>query len=173
MLIGVVVASAVLHPDVAAAIEACDRLGSGPLAVVPEPDNAEYGAVVSVTGETRFRAGKLTPTKVGLFVTVWRRASDGSTKPLSAEYGPQSLVIAVREGDNLGLFVFPKSALVERGIVAIGGVGGKRGFRVYPPWSATENPQAKRSQKWQCRFFLDLGDGDVDLQRARSLLDAT
>ncbi|WP_426995975.1 MepB family protein [Pseudarthrobacter sp. N5] len=173
MLIGVVVVSVVLHPDVAVAIEVCDRLGAGRLAVAPEPDNAEYGAVVSVTGETRFRAGKLTPTKVGLFVTVWRRASDGSTEPLSAEDGSQSLVIAVREGDNFGLFVLPKSALVERGIVAISGVGGKRGFRVYPPWSATENPQAKRSQKWQCRFFLDLGDWDVDLQRARRLFDAT
>ncbi|WP_248579765.1 MepB family protein [Nocardioides sp. InS609-2] len=137
-----------------------------------EPDNVDYGAVVSVTGETRFRVGKLTPRKVGLFVTVWRRAADGSTEPLSAGDGARSLVITVREGDGFGLFVFPKSALVEHGIVSVDGVGGKRGFRVYPPWSSTANSQAKRSQWWQCEFFLDLNGGEIDAERARRLFEA-
>ncbi|WP_431950700.1 MepB family protein [Nocardia lijiangensis] len=141
-------------------------------AAVPETENAEYGAFVSSVGRgsVRFRVGKLTPAKVGLFVTVWTRATDGSTEPLAAEDGIDLLVITVREGQRFGQFVFPKAALIEHGIVSVAGRGGKRGFRVYPPWSATQNRQAMRSQKWQCDYFLELDDTrQVDLQKARGL----
>lgn len=101
----------------------------------------------------RVRVGKLTPTKVGLFVAVWRRAADGSTEPFPADDAVGTLVVTAREGDQSGHFAFPASALVEHGIVSVDGVGGKRGFRVYPPWSATANRQAKLTQQWQCGFF--------------------
>lgn len=162
----------VVHPDVLAALRLFDRLGLECSPAVAEPDNGEYGAAVSDVGRAsaRFRVGKLTPTKVGLFVTVWRRLPGGSTAPFPAEDNIDLLVVAAREGPHFGQFVFPKAALVEQGIISVDGVGGKRGFRVYPPWSATDNPQARRSQKWQCVFFLELGDGaGVDLARARQL----
>ncbi|WP_330231719.1 MepB family protein [Nocardia sp. NBC_00508] len=136
--------------------------------------NAEYGAFFSRVGRgsVRYRVGKLTPAKVGLFVTVWRRAADGSTEPFAAEDGDDLLVITAREGLRFGQFVFPRTALVEHGIVSLAGRGGKRGFRVYPPWSATQNSQAMRSQKWQCDYFLDLDDAqEVDLQKASRLYD--
>lgn len=102
----------------------------------------------------RFRVGKLTPpTKVGLFVAVWRRAQNGSTEPFPAEDGIGLLVVTVREGSNMGHFAFPTSALVQHGIVSAKGVGGKRGFRVYPPWSEVSNRQAIRTQQWQCDYF--------------------
>lgn len=163
-----------VHPDVTAARHLFSGLGSGLSALVPEPENAEYGAFVSHVGRgtVRFRVGKLTPTKVGLFVTVWKRASDGSTEPYAAEDGIDLLAITVREGQHFGQFAFPEAALVEHGIVSVAGRGGKRGFRVYPPWSVTQNGQAARSQKWQCDYFLALDDiGAVDMQKARSLYD--
>jgi len=139
-----------------------------------EPDNAEYGASICELGGStvRFRVGKVTPKKVGLFVTVWRRSSDGSTEAFPAEEDVDLLMISVREGSPFGVFVFPKSALIEHGIVSVGGAGGKRGFRVYSPWAATLNPQATRSQGWQCQHFLDIGDGSgVDPRRAEQLFD--
>ncbi|MEV0465130.1 MepB family protein [Nocardia tengchongensis] len=162
------------HPDAAEVRRVLDRLGLEFSAAVPEPENAEYGAYVSNVGRgvVRFRVGKLTPTKVGMFVTVWRRAQDGSTQPLAGEDSVDLLVVTVREGAHFGQFVFPKIALVENGVVSVAGQGGKRGFRVYPPWSATANRQAMRTQKWQCDYFLDLDDHrQLDLQRARKLYD--
>jgi len=164
----------VIHPDVALVSGVIGGLGVGCSPVEVEVDNTEYGAVISEVGRStvRFRVGKLTPTKVGLFVAVWRRAPDGSTEPFPAEDTVDVLVISAREGSRFGAFVFPKSALVEHGIVSVGGVGGKRGFRAYPPWSSTANPQAKRSQSWQCDYFLEIGDGSAfDAQRANRLFD--
>ena len=125
---------------------------------VVEPDNAAYGAVIcrAEEGAVRLRVGKATPTKVGLFVTVWERAPDGPTRPFPNDDGVDLLVVVVREGERAGRFAFPKTALVEHGIVSVDGVGGKRGFRVYPPWSQTSNPQARGTQAWQGRFFAAL-----------------
>lgn len=144
-----------VHPDVAAALRVLGQSFGECSPPIPEPDNQEYGAATASCGPEliRVRVGKLTPTKVGLFVAVWRRAADGSTEPFPADDAVGTLVVTVREGDHVGHFAFPKSALVERGIVSVDGVGGKRGFRVYPPWSATTSRQAKLTQQWQCRFF--------------------
>lgn len=160
-----------MHPDVAEARNLISALGLHISAAVPEVDNAEYGAVVSNVGggSVRFRVGKQTPTKVGLFVSVWRRAEDGSTEPFAAEDGVDLLVITARTGPRIGQFVFPTSALVEHGIVSVAGRGGKRGFRVYPPWSQAANAQARRSQKWQCDYFLDLER--MDSPTARNLYE--
>lgn len=153
----------VVHPDIVQVIAAIDRLGIECSPVTVEDDNAEYSAMLFRIGgvPVRFRVGKLTPTKVGSFVAVWRRASDGSTEPFAAEDSTAMLVVVAREGAQFGAFVFPKSALVEHGVTSVDGVGGKRGFRVYPPWSATANPQAKRTQKWQCAYFFEISDGSA------------
>lgn len=170
----VVVASSGVHPDVEEACRLFEWLGVEFSGAVTEATNSEYGAIVAEIGcgTARFRVGKVTPTKVGLFVTVWRRAGDGSTEPFAAEDGTDVLVVTVREGKRFGEFVFPTSALAEHGIVSTAGRGGKRGFRVYPPWSVTATGQASRSQAWQCEFFLDLHDARrIDLVRARRLYD--
>ncbi|GAB2645146.1 MepB family protein [Prescottella soli] len=167
--------SGAVHPDVVLLTGLFAGLGVECSPAVSEPDNAEYGAAVSDLGQStiRFRVGKLTPTKVGLFVSVWRRGAGGSTEPFPAEDDMDALVVVAREGDRFGAFVFPNEVLATRGVVSVCGAGGKRGFRVYPPWSATSSPQAKRSQGWQCDWFLDLSDGAaVDLQRAGCLFAA-
>lgn len=135
-----------------------------------EPDNAEYGAAISDAAGLRFRVGKVTPRKVGMFVTVWRRATNGSTEPLPDADGVQSLIVTAREGDRFGFFAFPRSALRTHGITSVEAVGGKRGFRVYPPWSETANAQAKLSQAWQGEYFLELDSpAGLDAQRAHQL----
>ncbi|MCO4254785.1 MepB family protein [Pseudarthrobacter cellobiosi] len=162
-----------VHPDVAMVMRVLGDLGLACSPAKVEADNAEYGAAISAIGRSpvRFRVGKLTPTKVGLFVTVWRRSLGGSTEPLPAEEDPDMLVVCVGEDSRVGAFAFPKAALVKHGVVSVGGAGGKRGFRVYPPWSATTNRQAKKSQQWQCNYFFEMADGSaIDAQRAIRLL---
>ncbi len=164
-----------VHPDVAMVMRVLGGLGLVCSPAIVEADNAEYGAAISAIGRSpgRFRVGKLTPTKVGLFVTVWRRSLGGSTEPLPAEECIDVLVVCVREDSRFGAFAFPKAALVKHGVVSVGGAGGKRGFRVYPPWSATTNRQAKKSQQWQCSYFFEMADGSaIDAQRAIRLFVA-
>ncbi|MEU5779060.1 MepB family protein [Streptomyces venezuelae] len=67
-----------------------------------------------------------------------------------------------------GQFVFPLEALRAQGVVSTGGSGGKRAFRVCPPWVTTANRQAEKAQSWQVEFFLP-SHGTVDPARARAL----
>ncbi|MFE4196241.1 MepB family protein [Paenarthrobacter sp. NPDC056912] len=156
-----------VHPDVADAVRVLSLEGEECPYPTPEADNLEYGAAIANLrqGTVRFRVGKLTPTKAGLFVAAWRRASGGSTEPFPAEDSTGTLVVTVREGANAGYFAFPKSALVKHGIVSVDGEGGKRGFRIYPPWSVTTNRQATLTQQWQCEYFHQRTGEDSSLPR--------
>jgi hypothetical protein len=161
-----------VHPDLSVVLTVAGRLGLQASGVVLEQANAEYGAYRARVGRglVRLRVGRLTPRKVGLFVAVWQRAADGGTEPLTSDDGVNVLIITVREEDRAGAFVFPAEALVQHGIVSVAGNGGKRGFRMYPPWSTTDNRQAMRTQRWQGAFFLDLSDPlHLDAARARQL----
>jgi hypothetical protein len=153
-----------IHPDLAEAQRLIKLLGRECSRPTPEAHNAEYGAAIATSGRAsiRFRVGKLTPTKVGLFVAVWRRSPDGGTEPFPADHpsadDADTLVVSVREVEKSGHFVFPRSAMISHGIVSVKGTGGKRGFRVYPPWSLTSSRQARKTQEWQCAYFHDSSD---------------
>ncbi|MFF7726497.1 MepB family protein [Streptomyces sp. NPDC008001] len=140
---------------------------------VPDAEGEEYAAHgFTLDGlSVKFRVGKTTPTKVGQFVTVWQRSAEGGPiRPFDAEDGIDLFVISSREGGHFGQFVFPREVLCERGIMSRNGSGGKRGFRVYPPWVTTTNRQATSTQAWQVNHFLHLPeDRPVDLERARAL----
>lgn len=141
-------------------------------APVPEPESAEYGAhVFTVDGfEVRFRIAKTTPTKVGQFVTLWRRSAAGPIEPLAAEDPVELVVVGTRQGDHFGQFVFPKAVLRDRGILSRHGTGGKRAFRVYPPWVTTTNRQADRTRTWQLEHFLSIPANALpDPDRCRAL----
>ncbi|SPE57680.1 MepB protein [Streptomyces netropsis] len=142
---------------------------------VPEAESAEYAAHAFTVGgrSVRFRVAKTTPTKVGQFVTVWKRIGGGPIQPFDAADPVDLFVISVRDGDRFGQFVFPREVLRERDIVSTDGAGGKRAFRVYPPWVTTTNRQAGATQRWQTRYFLSVPeDGSVDGDRARALYGA-
>lgn len=87
---------------------------------VLEADSPDYGgASFSVNGRQIYsRAGKLTPTKNGLFVTVWMRAADGQTRPLGPEDAIDTLAVTAREGSHFGQFIFPAGVLRRQGIVS-------------------------------------------------------
>ena len=151
----------------------------------PENEGRAYGAqAFQLDGRSvRSRVAKLTPTKNGLFVTVWKRPVPGPIQPFDPADGIDLVVVTAREGQHFGQFVFPTAILGRQGIVASApGVGeggvprkagpGKRAFRVYPPWTVTGSGQATRTAAWQRPYFLPIdesGTGLLDLERARVL----
>ncbi|MFJ6050888.1 MepB family protein [Streptomyces sp. NPDC092307] len=163
------------HADlVAAKALVYDPCGFSCSQPVPEAESADYAAhTFTVDGlAVRFRAARTTPTKVGQFVTVWKRSPEGPIQPFDAADPVDLFVISTRDGEHFGQFVLPLDALRRHGVVSTDGSGGKRAFRVYPPWVTTTNRQAGSAQKWQLDHFLPLPrpeDGPVDLDRARKL----
>ncbi|MFD3806801.1 MepB family protein [Streptomyces sp. NPDC058611] len=139
---------------------------------VPEAESADYAAhAFTLDGlAVRFRAARSTPRKVGRFVTVWQRSREGPIRPFTDTDPVDLVVVATRGEEHIGHFVFPLDALCREGVVSVGGAGGKRGFRVYPPWVTTANRQADRAQAWQVAYYLPTPPEDpVDQARARSL----
>jgi len=103
------------------------------------------------------RTAKITPAKNGQFVTIWKRDTKGQTTPFSLSDGFHFFVITVREGVQLGQFVFPSAVLASKGILASPHQEGKRGIRVYPPWVMPSSKQAEKTQHWQIAHFLTVG----------------
>lgn len=116
------------------------------------------------------RSSKITPKKVGQFVTFWKRNQNGETEPYAQNDPFDFYVINVKSGDRLGQFVFPKSELVDQGYIKSDRKEGKRGFRVYPAWDVPPNKQAEKTQKWQMNFFYEVSP-TTDLNEVRGLYD--
>jgi len=137
-----------------------------------EPESAEYGAYTFKLNDflIRFRVAKITPTKIGQFVTLWKRVGNGSTQPYDISDLVDFFIISTRKEKHFGQFIFPKSVLCEQGVFSIKGKGGKRGIRVYPPWDKTLSRQAQKTQEWQIRYFLEIPqDKKIDCARAQEL----
>lgn len=161
------------HRDLLAAKELLyDPCGFTCSQPVAEAESAEYAAhAFTVNGlAVRFRAARTTPTKVGQFVTVWKRSAGGPIQPYDAADPVDLFVISSRDEQHFGQFVFTMDALREHGVVSEDGSGGKRAFRVYPPWVTTTSRQARTTQAWQVDHFLHLHrDSPVDTVRAQHL----
>ncbi len=143
----------------------------------PELESADYAAcTLQLNGlRVQYRVAKITPTKVGQFVTMWMRVGRGPIQPFDLSDPVDVFVVSTRSGLHLGQFVFPKAVLAAQGVVASGdGTGhhaGKRALRVYPPWDTTTSRQAQRTQTWQLQYFVDMCEGRaVDLERVKALL---
>ncbi|MDO8039485.1 MepB family protein [Janthinobacterium sp. SUN137] len=134
-----------------------------PQAPVPEAESVEYGACRAELHGKRLvlRVAKTTPTKIGQFVTVWKRPHpDADIAPLDEADPVDIVIIAVADdvGARHGFFIFPRSVLIERGVMSRAAQGGKRALRVYPPWCAPESIQAQRTQRWQAAWFAAQDD---------------
>lgn len=137
-----------------------------------EAESGDYGAYAfELNGlAVRFRVAKITPTKIGQFVTLWSRIGRGPIRPYDMADDLDFFVVSVRHDEDFGQFVFPKTVLAARDIVSQDGVGGKRAIRVYPPWDQTVSSQAARTQRWQLDHFLQIPvAGPVDSARSRAL----
>lgn len=123
-----------------------------------EAESEEYGAFTFEMNDMRikFRVGKITPIKVGQFVTLWKRIGDGVILPHDLDDSTDLFIVSARKGENFGQFVFPKTILFEKGIVSKEGKGGKRAMRIYPPWDITDSRQANKTQAWQLMYFFEI-----------------
>jgi hypothetical protein len=126
--------------------------------LICDAESQEYSACgFEINGYAiKFRVAKITPTKIGQFVTFWKRIGSGPIMPYDTADLFDFLIVSVRRLDLLGQFIFPKAVLYEKGFVSKNGKDGKRAMRVYPPWDVTDNKQAKMTQAWQLNYFLPI-----------------
>jgi hypothetical protein len=138
-----------------------------------EVESAEYGACrFGLDGQTIvFRVAKTTPTKMGQFVTLWKRPTPASEiAPLDTGDGIAFAVVSVADAKRRGQFVFDRKILAAKGVMSVDGAGGKRAIRVYPPWVTPVAKQAIRTQQWQLKYFLALDQsGNADAVEVRRL----
>ncbi|MES2070163.1 MAG: MepB family protein [Pseudomonadota bacterium] len=141
-----------------------------------EAESAEYGACrLGLNGVVVvFRAARTTPTKIGQFVTLWKRPEPGAEiAPLDSGDGVDFVVVSVSDARQRGQFVYSREALIKHGVMSHGGKGGKRAIRVYPPWSKPVAAAAIKTQQWQLRYFLALTtDFGADPAQVRKLFKA-
>ncbi|MEL4309086.1 MepB family protein [Joostella sp. CR20] len=114
------------------------------------------------------RNAKITPKKVGQFVTFWKRNENGPIEPFDENDQFDFYTVNVRTENEFGQFVFPKSILIKKGIISTEKKEGKRAFRVYPNWDIAKNKQAERTQKWQLNYFYQI-NSSTDLQKVTEL----
>lgn len=106
----------------------------------------------------KFRKSKLTPKKIGQFVTLWKRDHQGKTVPFDIDDNFDYYIISVEEKDKCGYFLFPREALQTKQILSSKSKEGKRGFRVYTNWHFPENKQAEKTKQWQTEFFINFSE---------------
>lgn len=161
-----------IHPD----LDTAQALAYKPIGLtysklIPETESLEYGACTfEINNKTiKFRVAKITPTKIGQFVTFWKRIGTGPIMPYDMNDSFDLLVVSVRNAQHFGQFVFPKNVLLQKGLVSKDGNGGKRAMRVYPPWDITDSPQAKKTQAWQILYFAEI-QPNLDTAKIQKLL---
>jgi len=103
----------------------------------------------------KFRKSKLTPKKMGQFVTLWKRNSDGNTIPFDIKDDFEFYIIHIEENNHSGFFLFPKAILGQQHILSNVSKEGKRGFRIYAYWHFPSNKQAEKTKLWQSDFFIN------------------
>ncbi|GAB2733114.1 hypothetical protein GCM10027038_34460 [Arthrobacter bambusae] len=123
-----------------------------------EEQSSDYESGVASIGEEqwRIRTARITPTKPGAFVAVWKRGDGGSTRPFTTDESMSGLLVFVEEKERFGVFQFTAAHLSSLGYVRSDLHPGKRGFRVYPAWCTDLNPQASRTQRAQADAFSEL-----------------
>ena len=115
-----------------------------------------------------YREAKITPTKTGQFVTLWKRNQSGIIEPFDYSDAIDFVIVTVRKEKNWGQFIFPKKTLLEKGVFSTQNKEGIRATRVYPPWDETTSKQAQKTQKWQLDYFFLFTDQDkIDLNELR------
>ena len=110
----------------------------------------------------KFRKAKITPKKVGQFVTLWKRNQTNQTQPFDENDPFDYYIVATEDASRLGFYIFSKAILIEKQILSTHNKEGKRGFRVYPNWTKPENKQALKTQNWQQAYFIEVVNNQFD-----------
>ena len=130
--------------------------------ITPDMECEEYFGFNFKISESnlKFRKSKLTPKKVGQFVTFWKRDSDGKTVPFDINDDFAFYIIAIEESENSGFFMFPKIILEKENLISSEEKTGKRGFRIYADWHFPNNKQAEKTKPWQTKYFINYSDSE-------------
>ena len=120
--------------------------------------------------DLKFRLAKITPTKIGQFVTLWQRNSRGIIEPFGSQDQIDFCIIQCETESNFGVFIFSKEILIQKGIFSSENQKGKLGFRAYPPWDLTSSKQATKTQNWQKDFFVNLKEANFEKEKLQELL---
>lgn len=139
--------------------------------LIIDSESAEYQACSFQLNsiEIIHRFSKITPTKIGQFVTIWKRNDKGITAPFDVSDNFDFIVITSKSDKNLGQFVFPKVVLLEKGIISNNNTSGKRGIRVYPPWDFPTSKLAVKTQLWQTKYFYSINNDAFDVELVKKL----
>lgn len=139
-----------------------------------ETESSEYGACrFDINGhKVVFRIAKTTPTKIGQFVTIWKRPVVGGViVPLDASDNVAFVIVSVCDDKNRGQFVFDQKLLITKDIMSFNGRGGKLAIRIYPPWTKPIAKMAIKTQQWQLPYFFSISeDGVAESSQVRKLL---
>lgn len=167
------VSSTAIHPDLLATKELIYNPNEF-ICTQPqmEAESREYGGYVFTLNDLciRFRVAKITPTKIGQFVTLWKRIGTGPIQPFDLSDPVDIFVVSTRKEDQFGQFVFPKSVLYDHDILSNKNKGGKRAIRVYPSWDKPTSKQAQKTQAWQLKYFLEIAKTpSIDCVRSQML----
>ena len=121
-----------------------------------EKESKDYNAAQFRVNNHRilFRTAKITPKKIGQFVTLWKRSNNGPIQPFDMTDPFDFIVVEIISDRGKGYFIFPKNILCEKAIFSTNNKEGKRAMRVYAPWDKTDNAQAKKTQAWQIKYFF-------------------
>lgn len=159
------------------------------------PENAKYDALNLAINNKKvvYRKGNVTPDRPGAFLAIWKRPTsenDNGNKPVPLQATDLDYLLVQVENhspskDNRdishmentfdapkrGMFIFPVSLLIQKGIVTDYAVlgsetKGKTGFRVFPPWSQDRgnvgtkifSESGKKTQKWQLPYFIEISE---------------
>lgn len=168
------------------------------VALDPIPESSKYEALVFSLDDKNivYRKGKVTPDRPGAFLAVWQRPSLENlvgNKPIPLKSNTLDYLFvqvkshsSVTTNDSLvkssmyGMFIFPVSLLIDKGIVSSTNKRGKTGFRVFPPWSDDRgvdgtkvfSESGKKTQRWQLPYFLDIDDdGLIDSCKLNNILN--
>lgn len=122
-----------------------------------ETESSEYGACrFGLNGfNIAFRIAKITPKKLGQFVTLWKRPTpDSPILPLDISDKIDFVIVSVADNAYQGQFIFSQKILISQSILSHQGQGGKLAFRVYPSWVKLESKAAIQTQQWQLQHFF-------------------
>lgn len=137
-----------------------------------EEESKDYSASRFTLGAKKvvFRTSKITPKKIGQFVTIWKRIGNGPIMPFDINDNVDLFIIQVQQGNKQGQFIFPKQLLLSKDLVSHNSKGGKRAMRVYTPWDKPTSNQAVKTQQWQQGYFFELSKYKIDLEKLKKLL---
>ncbi len=163
----------------------------------PVPESFKYKALTFSLNDQHiiYRKGKVTADRPGAFLAIWQRplpSSTASNKPIPFKHKELDyLFVQVEEHSNAisnsesinnlksGIFIFPVSLLIKKGIVSSEKSKGKTGFRVFPPWSQDRgvvgtkifSESGKETQRWQLPYFLRIENGLIDSRQLNKIFD--